>query len=336
MRRDTDASSLVPSAISAVCLLVLVACSEGTGPGSSINTDPAAAVFVTSDITNFWNAYDAGGKNGSTSAFQTQYLDNASAGLRDFIAARSLTAASLAQMVTAYPLYFAAIRPNTLLLAGGSGVIGTIRANYQHIKTLYPAAVFPPVTFLIGRFSTGGTTRQSGMLIGTEFYAIDATTPLNELGAFQRANVQPLDSIPLIVAHEHAHILQGHVAGGLLSKSNKTLLEQALLEGGADFIGELASGSHINQHVYVYGYAHESSLWTEFQGAMNGTDVSQWLYNQGSATGARPGDLGYFMGYRIAQAYYTTTVDKTAAVRAIIEVKDAGAFLAASGYAGTP
>jgi hypothetical protein len=51
-----------------------------------------------------------------------------------------------------------------------------------------------------------------------------------------------------------------------------------------------------------------------------------------TATADRPGDLGYFIGYRIAQAYYNKQTDKAAAVRAIIEVFDADAFLAASGY----
>ncbi|MGH7461380.1 MAG: hypothetical protein ACREMA_10170 [Longimicrobiales bacterium] len=62
------------------------------------------------------------------------------------------------------------------------------------------------------------------------------------------------------------------------------------------------------------------------------TDVSRWLYNQGTATGNRPGDLGYFIGYRIAQAYYTRTADKTSAQRTIIGTADATVFLTMSGY----
>ena len=294
---------------------------------------PADALFVTSDIGHFWEAYDAGGKDGSTLPFQSRYLDRASPGLHSFIRARNVTASSLAQMVHAYPHYFAAIRSNSLSLKEGSAILATIRGNYERIEALYPPAIYPPVTFLIGRFSTGGTTAQTGMLIGTEFYASDAATPLDELAAFQRSNVQPLDSIPLIVAHEHTHVLQ-QAAGGLFSKANKTLLEQALLEGSADFVGELVSGGHINQAIYAWALTREDSLWRQFQLEMNGTDVSGWLYNQGSATPDHPGDLGYFIGYRIAQAYHNTVTDTTAALRDIIEVRDANAFLSASGYAG--
>ncbi|MEP6732208.1 MAG: lytic murein transglycosylase, partial [bacterium] len=62
---------------------------------------------------------------------------------------------------------------------------------------------------------------------------------------------------------------------------------------------------------------------------------SRWLYNQGSstATASHPGDLGYFIGYRIAEAYYAKQTDKRAALRDIIEMSNADDFLARSGYA---
>ena len=100
----------------------------------------------------------AGGKNGEAGAFQSQYLDVASSGLKDFIAKRSVTAASLIKVVNAYPRYFASIRTTNLRLANDNTTVARIRTNYTTIKSLYHAAVFPPVTFLIGRFSTGGTT----------------------------------------------------------------------------------------------------------------------------------------------------------------------------------
>jgi hypothetical protein len=235
-------------------------------------------------------------------------------------------------MVTAYDEYFASIRDNLEDLDDPNGVVAMIRANYETIESLYPDAVFPPVTFLIGRFSTAGTIRQSGILIGSEFYAIDAQTPLSELGAFQRANVHALDSIVFVVAHEHVHVLQAQARAG--SIGGGTLLRQSLMEGIADFVGELASGGTINGHVYEYGLANEAELWAEFQTEMQGTAVNRWLYNQGSPPAGRPGDLGYFIGYRIAQAYYDKASDKTAALREIIRFSDANAFLAASGYNG--
>jgi hypothetical protein len=290
---------------------------------------------VVTDIANFWRAYDAGGRDGSASAFQTEYLDRATPGLRDFVALRSISATSLAQMVRAFPRYFADIRPRVAALSEESPAAQRIRQGYARVKALYPAATFPSVTFAVGRFSTAGTTSANGMLIGVEFYGLGPGTPLDELGPFQRNNARPLDSLPVIVAHEHAHILQMN-ARALFAKSGKNLLEQALLEGSADFVGELVSGGNINSSLRAFAIPREAALWTEFSAEMRGVNVSRWLYNQGQATPDRPGDLGYFIGYRIVEAFYRKAADKAAALRDIIEVRDAEAFLASSGYSGTP
>jgi Predicted Zn-dependent protease (DUF2268) len=317
------------------CLLLLTAaCAwDGTAPdAAAVAVVPAEARFVATDITNFWRAVDAGG---SPDAFQREYLDKASDGLRDFVAARNVTAPSLSQMVRAYPRYFADVRASMLRLtaSGEDAVLARIRANYERVEALYPAAVYPPVTFLVGRFSTGGTVRESGILIGTEFYSMSPTTPVDELQQFHRDVVRPLDSLPGIVAHEHTHVLQARTPG-LLHRRVKTLLDQALIEGSADFVGELASGTNVNAWLRDYALAREAVLWDEFQLEMRGTNTSRWLYNQGSATADRPGDLGYFIGYQITKAYYDRAADKREALREIIEVRDAVAFLAASGYDG--
>ena len=295
------------------------------------NPDPAQAVFVTSDIPRFWAAYDAGGSTGLAAPFQSEYLSRASSGLATFIASRNVTATSLATMVRNFPRYFADIRPNTLRLAADAALIGRMRDGYVRMKEIYPTAVFPPVTFLIGRFSTGGTTTGAGMLVGLEFYALGSTTPVDELNQFQRDNVRPLDSLPIIVAHEHVHILQER-ARGIFVRLNKNLLEQSLLEGSADFVGELVSHGNVNARLKEFGIPREAALWAEFQNAMHGTNISRWLYNQGSATPDRPGDLGYFIGYRIAEAYYNRMTDKRAAVRDIIEIRNADQFVTQSGY----
>ena len=332
-------SRLLAAVAVTLALPFVASCGNGaspTFPGQS--SDPSQALFVTSDVPRFWAAYDAGGDRGASAPFQTGYLDQASAGLLDFIRLRNVTASSLASMVRVYPRYFADIRVNTMRLATDTSLQARMRAGYRRIKDLYPDAIFPPVTFVIGRFSTAGTTSSSGMLIGLEFFGIGPATPLEELTQFHRDNVRPLDSLPAVVAHEHTHILQAR-AGGVFTHSNKTLLEQALMEGSADFIGELASGSNINGRLRAYAIPREAALWQEFRSVMNGTDVSRWLYNQGgpgSSTADRPGDLGYFIGYRIVESYYARIADKRAAVRGIIEMQDAALFLAASGYAPVP
>ena len=321
-------------AFAAGLAFALPACShDSTGPGESVTpgvlvSDPAAAELSVADVQHFWAAFDEYQRTKSSSAFSTLYLGQATAGLKDFAQKRTITADAVAQMVNAFPRYFGAGRPASTRLANGE-LTPAIRAGFFAIKALYPAAVFPTVTFAIGRFSTGGTIANNRILIGSEFNLADDGVPTDELTSFARTNAKPLSSLPIIVAHEHVHILQSR-ASGIFGRS--TLLEQALSEGIADFIGEQVSGGNINAWQRPYFLAHEHELWVQFQSQMSGTDVSQWLYNQGTATGERPGDLGYVMGYQIAKAYYDRAANKTQAVKDIIEVQNAATFVTASGY----
>jgi hypothetical protein len=58
---------------------------------------------------------------------------------------------------------------------------------------------------------------------------------------------------------------------------------------------------------------------------MSGKDISRWLYN-GTESEDRPGDLGYYVGYKITEAYYNRAADKRQAVREILEIKDFDRF----------
>jgi len=305
----------------------------GINPADYPN-NPADAQFVVDDVRRFWAAYDAGGRDGNATVFQKRYLDSATSGLKNFINVRSITAQSLVDVVYVYRAYYDALRPVSMAITTSDPAFAEVRANYARIKELYSGAFFPPVTLLFGRFNTGGTTGSAGMLIGMEFYGVDANAPVGGLSAFARDNQFSLrNDFPPLVAHEHAHILQ-IAAGAQGVMDNATLLAKSLSEGGADFVGELSSGRATYRRKYAFWQARELEFWTEFQRDMQGTDKRRWLYNQGSATAEWPGDLGYFIGYRICQAFYAKAADKTMALKELIAQRDAFSILQRSGYAG--
>ena len=317
-------------------VVATLSCDSPTGINpADFPHNAADAQFVVEDVRRFWAAYDAGGRDGNAAVFQTRYLDSASAGLRNFIDTRTLTAQSLIDVVYVYRPYYDALRPVSLAITTSDPVFAEVRANYARIQQLYPGAFFPPVTLLFGRFNTGGTTGSAGMLIGMEFYGVDANAPLGGLSAFARDNQFSLRTdFPPLVAHEHAHILQ--MAAGAPGVTNKaTLLAKALSEGGADFVGELSAGRATYRRKYAVWQARELEFWTEFKRDMQGTDERRWLYNQGSATTEWPGDLGYFMGYRIAQAYYAKATDKPTALKDLIAQRNPTSILQGSGYSGS-
>ncbi len=133
------------------------------------------------------------------------------------------------------------------------------------------------------------------------------------------------DVIPAIVAHELIHVNQPRPEG------SGTVLSASIREGAADFLGELVSGGNINDHVHRWADPRERDLWEEFQRDMDGRDYSRWFASDDPE--ARPKDLGYYMGYKIVEAYYRRSQDEQAAIREILTIVDFEDFLARSGYA---
>lgn len=287
--------------------------------GAAQNTDPAKTEVVTADIDNFWKAFDTAAPDFKPAIFQREYIDKGSPGVKGFMDRRIKSAEHLSNVVASHSTYFASIRASTLRI---STMADQIRASLSKLKELYPQAVFPPVYFVIGALSSGGTSSDDGLIIGAEMYGLTPDTPQEELDNWLKSVIKPVDEVPHIVAHELIHFQQSY--------GTHTLLEACLKEGSADFIAELISGKHINQHVHDFANPREKELWGEFQNRMNKKDYTGWLYSQ---TPGRPNDLGYWMGYKITKAYYDRATDKKQAIAEILRIRNAKKFLDESHYA---
>ena len=296
---------------------------EVAAPFDVSHQHPDSARIVADDVPRFWAAHDASTPETRAAALKTMYLDRGTPGLQDFAVLRIGTAEALAASVNRYGGYYRSARASTLRAGAYEP---QIREAFRRMEALYPDAVYPDVYFLVGTLSTGGTTSGRGLLIGTEVYGRTPEAPEAEMDPWMRAVFGSVDRVPHIVAHELVHYQQDYAPG-------RSLLRQSLNEGVADFVAELISGRHINPAAHAYGDAHESALWCEFRGRMHGTDTGAWLYN-GAGSAERPGDLGYYVGYRIAKAYHERAADGRQAVAEMLKIRDFDAFVAASGYAG--
>ena len=283
------------------------------------NTDPDAAKIVTEDLPRFWEAYETAAPGFAAEPFDRLYLSRGTPGLQDFVKARIDSSEKLASTVRKAPKYYASIRESTLRIPEAEP---QIRAAFHALKKLYPDAVFPDVYFVIGRLTSGGTTSDRGLLIGSEMYGRTPETPTDELNEWLRQVLAPVEDVPHIVVHELIHFQQK-------SQWKRSLLAQSIREGSADFLTELVSGRHINQKVHAFANPREAELWKEFQQKMHSHDTTGWLYTDAKD---RPHDLGYWMGYKITKAYYDRAADKQQAIREILEVRDFEAFLEKSGY----
>jgi Predicted Zn-dependent protease (DUF2268) len=290
------------------------------------HSDPDKARFVTVDIARFWKAFDkaiAASPEERTAIFQREYIDPGTAGLKDFSRTRA-SAKTLARMVETHQSFYKAIRPVTM---GIGRQRGETIAAFRKLKQLYPDAMFPDSYFVIGQLQSGGTTSDNGLLMGAEMFTRSSATPTAELSDWQRGAIMRQDEIPALVAHESIHFQQRISSQG-------SLLCSCLQEGSADFVGKLISGRLIlrMREAHEWADARERELWEEFQKEMDGKDISRWLYGS-SGKGGRPVDLGYWIGYKISEAYYKNAADKKQAIRDTLLIKDCKEYLKASRYA---
>jgi len=179
----------------------------------------------------------------------------------------------------------------------------------------------PSVYFVIGNAIAGGTTTRG-------------RDPIILIGAELNATAKGLS---WIIAHELAHTQQNYPLWGSMTGGpaflRATVLRQAITEGSADLVAEVLTGKPKRE---PYAESHEATLWNDFRRDLHSRDYTLWFYNgRSSARGERPPDLGYWIGYRIAKAYYERQSDHARAIHDILTIRDFDAFLASSGYDGT-
>lgn len=287
---------------------------QGTG---LLNHDPQAAVVSVSDIVLFWKAYDAWAKDGAkedrlAAVLQSEYLDRASPGVRDFTPNRIVSADELARRILSDRAYYEAVRPHTekvLVLEP------RVRDLYRRFKSMYRDAAFPALYFVIGRRNSGGMSSARALVIGAEMFGVEG------------ARLRQEDMVPM-VAHELMHFQQQTAPA-----AGSSMLGTCMREGAADFLAEQLVGRHTNEAIRAYGDAHEHELWPKFQRDLQRPDGHRlWLYNLGDKTRTYPPDLGYYMGYKITQAYFQRARDRAAALRMIIEMRDPQKLMQESGY----
>jgi hypothetical protein len=290
--------------------------------------DPDKARFITTDVARFWRVYDkakaAASHDERVRILQQEYIDPGTIGLQDFASSGRLNAEGLAQKIEKYSNFFGAIR---LLTLGIESQRAETLAAFRKFKEIYPQTIFPDIYFILGQMRSGGTASDNGLLMGAEMFTSSPSLPTTELNGWEKGAIMRQGEIPPLVAHELVHFQQ-------VFPADKSLLCVSLKEGSADFIGELVSGRMIDRmkETHRWANARERELWEAFQKEMDGTDISHWLY--GSSGGAdRPVDLGYWMGYKISEAYYKNSADKKRAIKETLLMGSCKEYLKASRYA---
>jgi hypothetical protein len=281
-------------------------------PGRGVESS-AAIEIQTEDIARFYDIYDR--TNGQPTAAQLQrfYVKPGSEGLRHMMQARNVNAERIARALVDQPELYTNART---CLAALPRIRERLRSSFENLLRRYPGASRPPITILISR---GRPVAIAGPGTGVQvaLEALCSETAARYLGA----DIE--DRFVYLIAHEYIHVHQAP------EQPNPTVLERALQEGIADFLGELISGGISNVAVHQIARGRELEIEERFAADLNRRDLSAWFDN---TTTEDVGQLGYWVGYRIAKAYYSSAPDQQAAIRRMIRMTDAHDFLARSGW----
>ena len=217
--------------------------------------------FYTSDVNLFWEAYDYISPEFTKNNFQNIYINNGSVGLKDYAVQKQL-ATSLQEVFRhkEYKNYYSSIRTNTQDL---NAAIDKSKDAFERFHALNPEVEIFDVYFLIGALTAGGRVSKNGLLIAVEMFSKSDDSHINTLNEWHRNVIKSTDFLPSIIVHELVHKQQSIVPKNV---GYKTLLEQSILEGMADYISLylLPNEPFINQNIHDFSDTIEQKLWNEF------------------------------------------------------------------------
>lgn len=281
----------------------------------------AKCQIVTDDITRFWAAYDqlslAQTHVDSVATIQRYYLDAASPGFKSLIKHGNFTAEEYVTLIMLYPRFWPSIRRQTLNVTSRTAEIERI---FEQLNDNLPDFQVPEVCFAIGCLRVGGTVKKQTLLICMELVDAGSQAILDELPAWRQKIIQHSQGLPAYIAHESIHVQQKSFPlqdiFSLIKHRKLNLLNMAIIEGTADFLTQHYLGLNINLELHAYGNEHECALWQNFQKdiADKPFDYTSWLYNSSKAS-HRPPDLGYYIGFKISEAYHANAMDKEKATK---------------------
>lgn len=287
-----------------------------------------AQKVITADIDRFWAAYDqlahATTFEDSLRIIQEEYINQASDEFSRFMRLRNYSAKAYVASLGSYPKFWKSVRPLTTKLNKQTAAIDSL---FIVFREQMPDFKEPVICFGIGTLNSAGTQDKGTIFISAEMVAADSTVVTAELSPWLQQVLGGSGNTLAMVAHESMHAQQS-------GQPERHLLSASISEGAADFLTYHFSGLNINQSIHAYGLRNECRLWKQFRQDMkkNPAELSSWLYN-GEQAADSPADLGYFIGYRIAEAFYQQEKDKEKAVRFLLNSERYKKVFRKSGYA---
>jgi hypothetical protein len=281
---------------------------------SSCHENPRdlASNIITSDIANFWTAYD---KITTTqdSILQHKLIDSlffqkGTDGLKAIRRARNYTSQDYINAINSYPKFWNSVRENILKVEQLSP---KLEKGIRNFNEIYPDSKPAKIYFTIGALRTNGTTLDSLVLIGSELALADKNTPTNEFPenlSHLRSyfDSEPNKNIVFLNIHEYVHTQQKTTIGN-------SLLAQTVIEGVAEFLAEKALDINSPNPQIEFGRENDTAIKEAYTLEMFSPYLYNWIWNSADNE-FEMRDLAYYVGYAICDSYYNNASDKKKAI----------------------
>ena len=306
-------------------IIVLFVISFMTSCKSSYISEVDNVPIITSDVELFYQTLDRMRQDGFfDSIVQSDYFDKGSNGLKALINKDGLQAKEFMIYMREHQDFFMSIRK---YLTRDQEYVSMTQEILNQFDQILPGSKYKPIYFLVGQNKHGGTLTSDGFIIELQKNILG----LNGIkwGTLDSAKFSVHQDLDQMIAHEQVHVTQKPT---YLSAS---LLKMTINEGIADFISYKITGKRGNDKSYTYGDTNFDSLKSEWLDDLNKpiNDVrSKWIWNWGRKSD-RPYDLGYYIGFRIAQGYYVNNGANTQTLIEMRDIEDYDDFYAKSGFA---
>ena len=273
-------------------------------------------VFESSDLTYFWTAYDLIVATTDTiekqELLENLYFNPSTPGLDALLEVRRYTSKDYLDAIANYPKFWASLRAKTQSV---ETLYPAIESDIEKLRAAYPALKPATIYFAMGAFRTNGTVYRDRVLIGAECALADRFVVIDELPEWRQPfyrESEPRENLPLLCTHEYLHIQQKPLVENLLS--------MCLYEGVAEFISCLVTGKKSTVPAIDFGKAHEKEVVDLFVKDLYVMSHNyNWIWGE-NRNDFKIRDLGYYIGYEIAERHYAKASDKTKAIANLIEL----------------
>ena len=315
--------------------------------------DPENVKIITADYDAFWQTYDETKNADGTvdkEKFDKLYQSRVTGDLDGFSKRRYGDPKAVYNSASLAPFY------NSYRNAYPADTFynrDEIIAGYKKLRDYMPHVKLPNVHIFMGLMNNGGTITENNLIIAHEIYiggSADwnahprAKDPkkLAQTKAYFAGRLGDNPKTVDLIMHEMIHYAQGDMSPlkTFLRKASmayeftiggRKLLSTAMIEGNADFLQYVLTGRRsavfVMQEKWAQDNNKEQFLFEQFAQNLDSTDLSLWLYNMAPADG-RPADMGYWMGHKIAEAYWEQASDKKQAFNDLVNALSYSEFKA--------